>query len=223
MRPLHYADGSTSLVVGITVRPERVQATLPKLAAYVRKFIQPTRFHLVLHDARGTRFADALVQDARIVLRLRQKDGALVALDGPLQPFPDSLEMRADFRTKFGLFGLGYRNLRGHFVQETGAGTRGWRMRFDREPTWELPPLAAQFLRTPLRHPFTRGGLVFRVAFRPGPGGQTLVTREARIPVMESPVTRFIGRWQGSAFSEFEGETEREETQFNRELFVALR
>ena len=223
IRPVATPDGATAITLGMTVRPERVQGALPKLAAYVRKYVAPTRFRLVLRDGRGTRWADVALRESRLVVRLRQKDGRLVALEGAPIPLPDSVEMVADFRTKFGLFGLGYRGLRGHFVEETRAGERGWTMRFDREPDWELPPLAAQLLRTPLRHPFTRGGLMFRIAFRPGPNGQTLITRETRIPVMESPVTRFIGRWQGSAFSEFEGATEREETQFNRELFIALR
>jgi hypothetical protein len=223
IRPVTGADGATAITLGMTVRAERVQGTLPRLAAYVRKFVAPTAFRLVLRDGRGTRWADVALRDSRVVVRLRQKDGRLVALDGAPVPLPDSLEMVADFRTKFGVFGLGYRSLRGHFVEDGRPGERAWTMRFDREPTWELPPLAAQFLKTPLRHPFTRGGLVFRVAFRPGPNGQTLITRETRIPVMESPVTRFIGRWQGSAFSEFEGATEKEETQFNRELFAALR
>lgn len=223
IRPVHLADGSSSLVLGVTVRPERVRPTLPKLAAYVRKYIEPTAMRLVLRDARGTRWADIALRDARIVIRLRQRDGRLVALDGAPAPLPDSLELQTDFRTKFGLFGLGWRGLRGHFVEERRGGARRWTMHFDREPAWELPPLAAQLLRTPLRHPFREGGLGFVVAFRPGPNGQTLVTRESRVPVMESPVTRFIGRWQGSAFSEFEGETEQEETRFNRDLFAALR
>ncbi len=223
IRPVHLADGSSSIVLGMTVRPERVQPTLPRLAAYVRKYVAPTAMRLVLRDARGTRWADVALREARIVVRLRQKDGRLVALDGPALPLPDSLELHTDFRTKFGLFGLGWRGLRGHFVEERRGGARTWIMRFDREPVWELPPLAAQLLRTPLRHPFREGGLGFTVAFRPGPNGQTLVTRESRVPVMESPVTRFIGRWQGSAFSEFEGETEQEETRFNRDLFAALR
>ena len=225
VRTAHAADGATAIVLGMTVRPDRVQPTLPRLAAYVRKYVGPTSFRLVARDGRGVRWAEVTMRDARLVVRLRQKGGSLVALEGAPVPWPDSLELVADFRTKFGLFGLGYRDLRGHILTDRRGGTLAWTMRFDREPSWELPPLAAQFLRSPLRHPFTKagGGLVFRVAVRPGPGGQTLITRETRIPVMESAVTRFIGRWQGNAFSEFEGATEQEETRFNRDLFAALR
>jgi hypothetical protein len=223
IRPTPLADGSTALRLGMTVRPERVQPTLPKLAAYVRKYIGPTRYRMQLRDATGRRWLDIALRDGRIVVQLRQREGRLVTLDGPPLPLPDSVELHTDFHTRVGLFGLGWRGLRGHFVEERRGGGVAWAMRFDREPAWELPPLAAQLLRTPLRHPFRDGGLAFRVAFAPGPNGQTLITRTTRIPVMESPVTRFIGRWQGGAFSEFDGATEQEETRFNRDLFAALR
>ncbi|MCU0619398.1 MAG: hypothetical protein MUF40_05795, partial [Gemmatimonadaceae bacterium] len=167
IRPTPLADGSTALRLGMTVRPERVQPTLPKLAAYVRKYIGPTRYRMQLRDATGRRWLDIALRDGRIVVQLRQREGRLVTLDGPPLPLPDSVELHTDFHTRVGLFGLGWRGLRGHFVEERRGGGVAWAMRFDREPAWELPPLAAQLLRTPLRHPFRDGGLAFRVAFAP--------------------------------------------------------
>jgi hypothetical protein len=78
-------------------------------------------------------------------------------------------------------------------------------------------------LKTPLRRPFEQGGVVGRISFRTGSGGQTYITRDFRMAVQESAVTRFLGGLSGSAFSEFDGPAEKEENRFNAELFQAMR
>ena len=78
-------------------------------------------------------------------------------------------------------------------------------------------------LRTPLRRPFEQGGMVGKISFRTGAGGQTWISRDFRVAVQESAVTRFLGGFSGSAFSEFDGPAEQEENRFNAELFQGLR
>jgi hypothetical protein len=78
-------------------------------------------------------------------------------------------------------------------------------------------------IRAPLRRPFEQGGVVGKVSFRTGAGGQTYIGRDFRVAVQESAVIRFLGGLSGSAFSEFDGPAEREENRFNAELFQAMR
>jgi hypothetical protein len=100
---------------------------------------------------------------------------------------------------------------------------RAWVLRFDKAPDWQLPLGAAAMLRTPLRRPFEQGGITGRVSYRTGAAGQTWISRDFKFAVQESAVTRFLGGFSGSAFSEFDGPAEREENRFNAELFQGMR
>jgi hypothetical protein len=136
---------------------------------------------------------------------------------------PDTLRLSMDASTKYSLFTIGFKRMQGSIVFLRSPAEHGWALRFDRAPDWQLPLGTATMLRSPLRRPFEQGGIVGKVSFRSGAGGQTYITRDFRVAVQESAVTRFLGGLSGSAFSEFDGPAEREENRFNADLFQGMR
>ncbi len=216
-------DGSTALTITTKVHPEWLKAGFPLYAEFVAKYVSPSAYHIVLRDARGMRWLDATAGDRGFTLRLRVLNGGLVPLDGAAQPMPDTLRVTMDASTKFSIFTIGMRGMQGSLVFLRAPTERGWAFRFDHAPDWQLPLFAASMLKSPLRRPFEQGGVVGKVSFRTGAGGQTYITRDFRFAVQESAIIRFFGGLSGSAFSEFDGPAEREENRFNAELFQAMR
>jgi hypothetical protein len=216
-------DGSTAVTIATKVHPDWLKPEFPLYAKFIAKYVQPSAYHIVLRDARNTRWMDIISNDRGLFIRLRVHDGGLVPMDGAARAMPDTLRMTMDASTKWALFTLGFRGMQGSIVPLRSAGERGWAMRFDRAPEWQLPLFAASMLKTPLRRPFEQGGIVGKVSFRTGAGGQTYISRDFRVAVQESAVIRFLGGFSSSAFSEFDGPAEREENRFNAELFAAMR
>jgi len=217
------ADGSTALTITTKVHPDWLKAGFPLYAKFVAKYVSPSAYHIVLRDARGMRWLDAAAGDRGFTLHLRILNGGLVPLDGAAQPMPDTLRLTMDASTKFSIFTIGMRGMQGSMVFLRAPSERGWVFRFDRAPEWQLPLFAASMLKSPLRRPFEQGGVLGKVSFRTGAGGQTYITRDFRFAVQESAIIRFFGGLSGSAFSEFDGPAEREENRFNAELFQAMR
>ena len=223
LRGQRQADGSTVVTVVTRVRPERLQVQFPLYAKFIAKYVSPTAFHIVLRDTKRTRWLDISAAPRGILVRLRVLNGGLVPLDGVTAPMPDTLRVTMDVSTKFSIFTIGVREMHGTLAFVRAPSERGWAMRFDKPPEWQLPLFAASMLRSPLRRPFEQGGITTKLSFRTGTDSQTWISREFRTAVQESAVTRFLGGLGGAAFSEFDGPAEQEENRFNAALFQAMR
>ena len=223
LRALRLPDGTTSLSIATQVHPDWIRQGFPMYAKFVAKYVSPSAYTIVLRDARGVRWLEARARDRVLTFRLRVLNGGLVPLEGAVRPMPDTLRLAMDASTKFSIFTIGFKAMQGNLTFIRSATEHGWAMRFDQAPDWQLPLGAAAMLRSPLRRPFEQGGIVGKVSFRTGGGGQTYSSRDFRVAVQESAITRFIGNFSGAAFSEFDGPTEREENRFNSELFAAMR
>jgi hypothetical protein len=223
LRAQRMADATTAITIVTKVHPEWLRQGFPLYAKFVAKYVAPAAYHIVLRDARGARWMDVRATERGMALRLRVLNGGLVPLDGAAQPMPDTLRLTMDASTKFSIFTIGMRGMQGNITFLRSASEHGWAMRFDKAPEWQLPLFAGSMLKTPLRRPFEQGGVVGKISFRAGAGGQTYITRDFRVAVQESAVTRFLGGLSGSAFSEFDGPAEQEENRFNAELFRAMR
>ena len=216
-------DGTTAVTVQMHLAPDPMKAEFPLYAKFIEKYIGGAAFHIVLRDARGVKWMDISSASRRTIIRLRVKDGGLQPMEGAARAMPDTLRMAIDASTKFSIFTIGFRGMEGNLSFVRTTTDRAWVMRFDKAPEWQLPLGAAAMLRSPLRRPFEQGGITGRVSYRIGAGGQTWISRDFRLAVQESAVTRFLGGFSGSAFSEFDGPAERDENRFNAELFQGMR
>jgi len=216
------ADGSTVATVSFTIRPERLRPTLPAFAGFTAKYVGSTNYHLVIADRGGAPWVDIALAKGTTRVQLRVKDGELLPLAGPARPRPDTLQMRLDFLTKVKVFEVGYRELVTDFVVRNTPTEASWSWIATREPKWDLPLAAARLLRAPLRRPFQGAGATFRIGFYETPGGPTLIRREIHLAVQESAVLRFLGNLGASAFGEFEGQADKEQDVFLRDVFGAM-
>lgn len=216
-------DGTTAITIVTRLHAGWLRPTFPLYAKFVEKYVGPAAYHVFLRDARGVRWLEARAVDQALTIRLRVKDGGVVPLDGAPRAMPDTLRLSMDASTRFSIFTVGMRGMKGSVVFLRTPAERGWALRLDEAPEWQLPLGAAAMLKSPLRRPFEQGGVVGKVSFRIGSAGQTYITRDFTLAVQESAVTRFLGGFSGSAFSEFDGPAEREENRFNAELFQAMR
>ena len=215
-------DGSTSARFVIRIQPDSVRARYPNYAAYLNKYVVPSRYRLQLYDQRGGTFFDAAGRDGRTVIRLRSRGRRLVPLDGPPRAMPDSLQMRIDFSAKFKIFRVGYSNLVADFTLEGAEHERAWVWRFRKEPDWHFPLAFDKLIKTPLRRPFQGRGAEFQLGIRDDLGPQTMSYRIARLTVRESTIMRWLGGLGASAYGDFADRTEIEENRFLVELFTAL-
>jgi hypothetical protein len=223
LRAQRLPDGTTAVTIVTTLHPDWLRDGFPLYAKFISKYVAPAAYHIQLRDARNVRWMDLRAADRALTVKLRVLNGGLVPLDGAARAMPDTLRLSMDASTKYSLFTIGFKGMQGSVVFLRSTAEHGWALRFDRAPEWQLPLGAAAMLRSPLRRPFEQGGIVGTVSFRSGAGGQTYITRDFRVAVQESAVTRFLGGLSGSAFSEFDGPAEREENRFNADLFQGMR
>jgi len=216
-------DGSTSLLMHVRITPDSIRRTAPAFAAYLDKYIMPSRARMRLTDAAGALYFDLDLDQGGYTVRLRARDGELVALSGTPKRMPDSLRVRLDFSAKFKIFRVGFTNMVGDFTIERGQHQRAWMMRFRREPDWDFPLAADRLIRSPLRRPFEGRGSELRLAIRDDLGRQAMSARQVRTAVKESAIMRWLGGLGSTAFGDFEGTSEAEENRFLAELFGALR
>ncbi len=223
LRTVPDAEGATTIVLGIRLRPERIKQTMPDFAAYLDKYISPSRYHIQLTDARGSKWFDVRGRDNLLQMRFRTRGGHFMPLEGGVRSIPDTLRMKVDFTTKILLFNVGVANMEGEFVNIDSDRERGWAMRFQKEPDWKLPPAVRFFIRSPLRRPFMGSGSTFRISLRDNPGAQTILNHRGGIVVQESAILRFLGKLGATAMGDFVGDSEAQENRFNAEVFTALR
>lgn len=225
LRPTALADGSTAVTVGIAINSTPLRRRLPAFADYIRKYVEPTSYHVVIADRAAVPFIDIVQRDRYITIRVRTMDGHLVPLAGRPRELPDSLLLLADFRAKVKIFHVGFHDLVMELVnQSQGDRERSWVVTAHREPKWDLPLVTARLLRAPLRRPFTGEGALFRIGVRAGENGApTVIMRQSHLTVQESGILNFLNSLGNTAMDEFDGAVEREENAWLRELFLAFR
>jgi hypothetical protein len=225
LNPTSLADGSTAVTVGIAINSTSLRHRLPAFAEYLRKYVEPTSYHVVIADRGAVPFIDIAQRDRYITIHIRTIDGQLVPLTGRAREMPDSLLVFADFRMKVKIFHIGFHDLVMELVnQAQGDGERSWVVTAHREPKWDLPLATARLLRAPLRRPFTGEGALFRIGVRASDnGGPTVIMRQSHLTVQESGILNFLNSLGNTAMNDFEGAVEREQNVWLRELFLALR
>jgi hypothetical protein len=225
LRPTPQPDGTTSVVLGISVHSEQLKQKYPAFGDYVHRYVDPARIRFVLTDATGATYLEAVGRDRVLTIRLRTQAGHLVPLSGAPRPMPDTLVIIADMTVKVKMFNVGFHDLTMDFVNAArGDHERDWIVTARKEPHWNLPFITARLIRAPLRYPFSGDGALFRLGVRAGDGDQpTVLVRQSRLAVQESAILKFINSLTSTAMDDFGARVEHEENQWLREIFLALR
>lgn len=225
LHPTPLPDGTTSVMVGISVHSDHLKQKYPAFGDYVRRYVDPARLRLLVTDGSGTPYFEAVGRDRVLTIRLRSLGGHLVPLAGPPKPLPDSLVVIADLTAKVKLFNVGFHDLTMDFVNVVhGDKERSWIVTARREPHWNLPFITARLIRAPLRYPFSGEGASFRIGVRAGDGDQpSVLVRQSRLGVQESAILKFLNSLTSTAMDDFGARVEHEENQWLHDVFVALR
>jgi hypothetical protein len=213
LRSSRDADGATSVVLAVGLRPGQSERYFKALGPYARKYWVPIRWRMRVEDSLGTRWGDFTKRDSTVVLRFRVKEGSLAPVEAPPQRVGSSLRLTADASVKVGPFRVGVRGLDVRVLRLGSPDHMAMAFRFPTEPDWQLPPLVARLLRSPLRRPFEGGGALMRFGVRTdAQPGDTLSTvwRDIDVTVRESGILRFFGRLGGTALGDFREGAEKE-------------
>lgn len=222
--PTRLSDGSTAVTFVVGIHSDRLRRRFPAFGDYVRRYVDPLRYRVVVTDRGGTPFFEAIGGDKRVTVRLRTCGGKLVPLSGTPRPMPDTLALLVDFKAHVKHLGVGFRGLQMELVHvRHDASENAWVVTARREPEWEFPLAMARLIRAPLRRPFAGDGSLFRVGVRGDGTGQTVIVRQIRLFVQESAILRFLNSLSGTAFSEFEDRVDREENAWLRDVFAGMR
>ena len=160
----------------------------------------------------------------RLTVRLRATaDGRMAPIDGTPRPFPNDLYLRGEAFAKVMIFNVGVTDLVVDLKWLHDAHERGWLLRFQRPPEWQLPPLVATMLKSPLRRPFEKGGFILRLSVRDSAGAQTVISRRIDGTVKESAILRWLSGLSGTGMSDYVGPSEVETNRFLSEGFHGLK
>jgi len=217
------ADGASTIYLGIRLDPKRLKPVMPAFAAYLEKYSSESKYKSVVKDSRDIRWVELAGADNFMTLKFRSINGHFAPLSGALRPIPDNLFLDSEFTTKILLFHVGFRKLIGNVQVIDGDHERGWFIRFTKEPDWKLPPTVGYLIKTPLRRPFEKDGIMFRLALQDAPGRQSIIARRTSATVQESAILRFLNRLSGTAMGDFVGKAETEENRFSAEAFYAMK
>ena len=225
LRPTLLADGTTAVTLGIAIRSEQLGKRFPAFGDYVHRYVDPARIRLLVSDATGAPYIEAVAKDHFITIRLRSHAGHLVPLTGPARPMPDTLVLMADLTVKVKMFNVGFHDLTMDFVNVArGDRERDWVLTAKKEPHWNLPFISARLLRAPLRYPFSGEGALLRFGVRAGDGdAPTVLVRQSRLAVQESSILKFLNSLTSTAMDDFGTRVEHEENEWLREVFLAMR
>ena len=224
LRPTQLADGSTAVTLVVGIHSDRLRRRYPAFGDYVRRYVDPLRYRVLVADRAGIPFFEATARDRQMSVRLRTFGGKLVPLSGPLRPLPDTLTVQMDFKARVKRLGVGFHDLRMELVHVRRDDTENsWVVTARREPEWDFPLAMSRLIRAPLRRPFAGEGSLFRLGVRGDGSGQTVIVRQIRLIVQESAILRFLNSLSGTAFSEFEDRVDREENAWLREVFAGMR
>ena len=226
LRTTRDADDATSVVLGLGLRPAHAERYFKSLGPYAQKYWVPLRWRATLQDSLDVRWADVTKRDSSIVFRFRVKSGSLAPIGAKARRLDDVMRLTVDASAKVGPFRVGVRDLEARSLRVTGPNRIAIALRFFDEPEWQLPPLVARLLRSPLRRPFEGGGSLIRYGVRTEAraAGDTVSTvwRDMDVTVQESAILRFFGRLGGTALSDFRAGAEREAEQLWGESLRAL-
>jgi hypothetical protein len=215
-------DGSTHATFDVLVNPAGVQGRYPNFAQYVRRYVMTGRTRWSLADGDGRSYLELSAINGRLGMRVRTKEGGIVALNGPLHPMPDTLTLQGEVAMKVRRFTVGFHSYRAQFVIGRTDHERYWSVVSRVEPQWTLPLITEHLIRTPLRRPFKGGGAQFRIGVRDSAGAQSILARRVHLEVQESLILRFLGRLGAIAAGDYHGKTEREQMAWLHEVFSAL-
>ena len=217
-------DGTASVRLCFGIHADRLEATYPAYAAYLRKYVSPARVRFTLSDAGAGEWFELQLDQDEITIDLRAtRDGHFAPLTGPLRPMPDSLTLLTDVHGKVWIFSVGMTNLLADFTVLHSPHERGWNLRFHHDPRWHLPLFADHFVKTPLRRPFADSGAWYRIGVRDATAGPMVFTRAARIVVQESTIMRLMGGLGATAMGDFSGPSDAQESAYFVEILAALR
>ncbi|MGZ8490770.1 MAG: hypothetical protein ACXWZS_01050 [Gemmatirosa sp.] len=218
-------DGSRVVDIRARFETARLKTTMPAFAAYVDKWVHPSKMAFSLTDARGAaRWLDLRLGKDVVTIRLRTRaDGALLALEGPARPMPDTVQLRSDVRVHYLVFDVGVDRLLGEMTTVRAAHERGWNVRWRRSPEWHIPLGVRHLMSGTLNRPFEAEGMLFRLTLRDTDAGQTLLARRFDVAVKESAIVRWLGGLGFRAMDDFAGRVEIEENRFLAELLLGLR
>jgi hypothetical protein len=206
-------DGATSVVLGLGLRPSRAAQSFTALGSYARKYWVPLRWRLTVRDSSGTGWGTFAKRDSSLVLRFRVKDGSLAPVGAPPRRADSVLHLTVDASAKVGPFRVGMRGLDVRASRSASGAEMAMTFRFVDQPEWQLPPLVARLLRSPLRRPFEGSGALIRYGVRTEtPASDTISTvwRDIDVTVRESAILRFFGRLGGTALGDFRAGAEKE-------------
>jgi hypothetical protein len=222
IRSAHYADSSTLTTYSVTMRPDIMHPRRPRFAEYARKYLVTAKMHWTLTDRNGSQFFELSTDDGRLTMKVRTRRGAIVAMNGPVVPMPDSLTLNGAMTMKVRRFTAGFRDYHAEFTIIRTDHEASWSIVSRREPTWVLPLITERLLRTPLRRPFQGSGSLFRIGVRDSVGGQTVLLRRLHLEVQESAILRFIGRLGATAIGDYQGHAEKEMNVWLQEVFAGI-
>ncbi len=216
-------DGATTILLGIRLSPAKLRPVMPAFADYLDKYATQSKYKSVVLDKRGTRWIELAGEKNFMTLKLRSINGHFAPLSGPIRPIPNDLLIDSEFTTKILLFHVGFRKMIGNVTVIDGDHERGWFIRFTKEPDWKLPPTVGFLIKTPLKRPFEKDGIMFRLALLDAPGKQSIIARRTSATVQESAILRFLNRLSGTAMGDFVGKAEMEENRFSADAFYAMK
>ena len=223
LRPTKLGDGSTSVALTLGIHSDLLRRRYPAFGDYVRRYVDPLRYHVVVTDRSAVPYFEATGRDRQLTVRLRTFGGELVPLTGPIRPMPDTLAVRMDFRARVKRLGVGFHDLRMDLIHvRREESENSWVVTARREPEWDFPLAMARLIRAPLRRPFAGEGSLFRLGVRGDGTGQTVIVRQVRLFVQESAILRFLNSLSGAAFSDFEDRVDREQNTWLREVFAGM-
>lgn len=216
-------SGANTVYIRSRITPNKVKATFPKLSDYLNEYIMRLNLRMRLTDAAGSQWFDLQLRNGVLAFKVRSKEGHFVPLEGPLKTMPEDLQLTLDLTARVKRMTVGFTKLTGKWKNIQTPSERGWSMQFTKEPSWQIPSVVKNIIRTPLRRPFMGEGVQFRITLKKNPDhNQTLLVRQGSLTVQESAILRFLGRLGGDAMGDFVAEVEKEENKFNAMVFRGL-
>lgn len=214
LRTTRDADGAASVVLGLGLRPARAERSFQALGPYAQTYWVPLRWRVTVHDSLGRRWGDFTKRDSTIVVRFRVKDGSLAPIGALPRRLGDVMRLTVAASAKVGPFRVGVRGLEVHASRSASPTEMALTFRMLDEPEWQLPPLVARLLRSPLRRPFEGSGSLMRYGVRTDAPASadtvSIVWRDIDVTVRESAILRFFGRLGGTALGDFRAGAEAE-------------
>jgi hypothetical protein len=216
------ANGTITLVA--VSHPDAMASSFPAFAKYLKKYVEPTRFHSTLRDKSGATWLDVKWNTGALTIACRgTRDGHLAPLGGGTGVMPDTLLLETDIFTKVAIFSAGISGLVSDVTMIHAPHERGWDFEFRREPKFHIPLAMGTFMRGSLRRPFEGHGSGIQLVVHDSAGAQSLLSRDGHFAVKESTVMKWFGGFGKAAVGDFAGQSEAEENRFDADVFTALR